>query len=53
MYRSVNRPVRNMVKLFNVEDTTFMDDINSIHDLAQKILDKIESRMKEIEMEQV
>ena len=40
MFRTVNRPVRNMVKLFNVDDTTLMDDIKSIHDLAQKILMK-------------
>ena len=40
MFRTVNRPVRNMVKIFNIEDTTLMDDIRNIHDLAQKILEQ-------------
>ena len=40
MYRTVVRPVRNMVKLFNVEDTTFMDDMNRIQRLAKETLDK-------------
>ena len=40
MYRTVVRPVRNMVKLFNVEDTTLMDDLNKIQSLAKEILDK-------------
>ena len=38
--RTVNRPVRNMVKLFKLEDATIMDDIKDVHDCAQKILDK-------------
>ena len=38
--RTVNRPVRNMVKLFKLDDTTIMDDIKDVHDCAQRLLDK-------------
>ena len=40
MHRSVDRPVRNVVKLFHLEDTNLMDDIRAVHDLAEKILNK-------------
>ena len=49
MFRTVNHPVRNMVRLFNVDDTTLMDDIKSIHDLAQKILMKKKISYEETE----
>ena len=52
MFRTVNRPVRNMVKLFNVDDPTLMDDIKNIHDLAEKILKRIEFPMKKMILEQ-
>ena len=40
MFRSVNRPVRNIVKLFNIEDTCLMDDINEVHKLCKDLLKK-------------
>ena len=40
MFRSVNRPVRNIVKLFNIEDTCLMDDINEVHKLCEDLLKK-------------
>ena len=39
-HRTVDRPVRNIVKLFHIEDTTLMDDIAAIHKLSQKIIEK-------------
>ena len=40
MFRSVDRPVRNIVKLFNIEDTSLMDDINEVHKLCEELLKK-------------
>ena len=37
-HRSVDRPVRNIVKISHIEDTTFMDDINEVHDLVLKMM---------------
>ena len=37
--RTVERPVRNMVKLFHLEDTCLMDDLNSVYNMAKEILD--------------
>ena len=38
-HRTVERPVRNVVKLFHVDDTSFMDTIREAYKLAQQILD--------------
>ena len=38
-YRALNWPVRNMVKLFNVEDTNLMEEIKDAWKLAQDILE--------------
>ena len=38
IHRSVDRPVRNIVKIMNIEETSFMDDINDVHKLAQKMM---------------
>merc|ERR1719233_2650572 len=38
LHRSVERPVRNIVKISHIEDTTFMDDLNDVHDLVLKIM---------------
>ena len=40
IHRTVDRPVRNLVKLFHLDDTCLMDDINSVHKLAKEILNK-------------
>ena len=37
--RTVERPIRNMVKLFHLEDTCLMDDLNSVYNMAKEILD--------------
>ena len=50
--RSVNRPVRNMVKLFRLEDTTIMDDIRDVHDSAQKILDEKKMSHEPLDIEE-
>ena len=36
----VERPVRECVKLFNIEDTSLLDDIATVQRACQKILDK-------------
>ena len=38
LHRSVDRPVRNIVKISHIDDTTFMDDINDIHNLSKKVM---------------
>ena len=39
IHRSVERPVRNIIKLFNIEETSLMEDIESARNLALRILD--------------
>ena len=45
MHRTVNKPVRNLVKLFHIDETTLIDDLNDVHNQAEEILtsDKISS----------
>ena len=38
--RTVDRPVRNMVKLFHVDDTTLLENINDVFKMSAKILEK-------------
>ena len=38
-HRSVDRPIRNITKLFHLDDTCLMDDINDVHNLAKKVLE--------------
>ena len=38
LHRSVDRPVRNIVRISHIEGTTFMDDLNDVHNLALKII---------------
>ena len=38
-HRSMERPVRNIIKLFNIEETSLMEDIKSVRSLALRILD--------------
>ena len=38
-HRSVERPVRNIIKLFNIEETSLMEDIEYAKRLALRILD--------------
>ena len=40
MHRTVERPVRNIVKLFHIEDTTLMDELQAIHKLSKKLLEQ-------------
>ena len=40
MHRTVNRPVRNIVKLFHVDDTSLLADIQSVLDLSAEILEE-------------
>ena len=37
-HRTVDRPVRNVVKISHIDETTFMDDINDVHNLANKMM---------------
>ena len=39
IHRSVERPVRNIIKLFNIEETSLMEDIKAARNLALRILD--------------
>ena len=39
IHRTVDRPVRNIVKISHIDETTFMDDINAVHDLAKELMD--------------
>ena len=39
-HRTVDRPVRNIVKISHIDETTFMDDINEVHDLAKKVMNQ-------------
>ena len=34
-FRIVERPVRQMIKLMNIEDTTLIEDIRKVHDSAK------------------
>ena len=36
----VERPARECVKLFNIEDTSLLDDIKAVRDAAEQILDE-------------
>ena len=38
IHRTVDRPVRNIVKIFSLDETSFMDDINDVHKLAEKMM---------------
>ena len=38
MFRTVERPIRECVKLFNLEDTTIFEDIAEVRATSQKIL---------------
>ena len=38
-HRSVERPVRNIIKLFNIQETSLMEDIKAARNLALRILD--------------
>ena len=38
----VERPARECVKLFNIEDTTLLDDIKAVREAAKQILDEKE-----------
>ena len=39
-HRTVERPVRNIVKLFNIEDTTLLEDIQAVFRLSAKKLEE-------------
>ena len=39
-HRTVDRPVRNIVKISHINETSFMDDINEIHKLAVKLMNQ-------------
>ena len=36
----VDRPVREVVKLCNIEDTSLLDDISVVRNVAKKIIDE-------------
>ena len=36
----VDRPVREVVKLCNIEDTSLLDDIKAVRNAAKKIIDE-------------
>ena len=37
-HRTVDRPVRNVVKISHIDETTFMDDLNDVHNLAKSLM---------------
>ena len=37
-HRTVDRPVRNIVKLFHIDETSLMENINQIHEMSKKLL---------------
>ena len=39
IHRTVERPVRNMVKLFHIEDTSLLEDIQAVFKLSNEILE--------------
>ena len=39
MHRTVERPARNMFKLFHIDDTTLMDDLQAVHKLSKEMLE--------------
>ena len=38
LHRTVDRPVRNIVKISHIDETSFMEDINDVHNLSEKIM---------------
>ena len=38
IHRTVDRPEINIVKIFSLDETSFMDDINGVHKLAEKMM---------------
>ena len=41
-HRTVDRPVRNIVKLFHIDDTTLMDEIQAVYKHAKKLQEQDE-----------
>ena len=39
-HRTVDRPVRNIIKLFNIEDTSLLEDIQAVFKLTTKMLEE-------------
>ena len=39
-HRTVDRPVRNIIKLFHIEDTSLLDDIQAVFKLTTKMLEE-------------
>ena len=39
-HRTVDRPVRNIIKLFHIEDTTLLEDIQAVFRLSVKLLEE-------------
>ena len=39
-HRTVDRPVRNIIKLFHIEDTTLLEDIQAVFRLSAKLLEE-------------
>ena len=39
IFKTVERPVREIVKLLNIDDTSLMDDIRSVQNHAKKLFD--------------
>ena len=42
-HRTVDRPVRNVVKISHIDETNFMDDINDVHNLSLKMINPEEN----------
>ena len=40
VHRAVDRPVRNMIKLFHIDDTSLLEDIQAVFKLSAKILEE-------------
>ena len=40
IHRTVERPVRNIIKLFHIDDTTLLEDIQAVFELSTKLLEE-------------
>ena len=44
-HRTVERPVRNVIKLFNIDDTSLLDEITQVYQMAEEYLKSDEARL--------
>ena len=49
-HRTVDRPVRNVVKLFHIDETSFMEELDNCHKEAENLLKEIDDMRAELPM---